>query len=80
MDFIVQQGCAICRSPAEVHHLLRGGRRMDHLHTIPLCPNHHRSGINCAEYVSRHPWKREFEKRYGTEWELWEQVKRLTAD
>jgi hypothetical protein len=30
--------------------------------------------------VSRHPWKKEFEKRYGTELELLEQVKTLVQE
>jgi len=51
---------------------------VDDLHTIPLCPNHHRLGVNSPEYVSRHPWKKEFERRYGTEWELFEKVKKLS--
>jgi hypothetical protein len=37
-------------------------------------------GVKNAEYVSRHPWKKEFEKRYGTEWELFEQVKKHAED
>lgn len=40
MDFIARQGCSICRSPAEVHHITKGGRRIDHLHSIPLCMMH----------------------------------------
>jgi len=36
---------------------------------------HHRSGHNTEEYVSRHPWKTEFERRYGTEMELYQQTK-----
>ena len=76
-----EMGCIVClnefdlRSPPDIHHILKNGQRVDDLHTIPLCPNHHRSGVNNADYVSRHPWKAEFEKRYGTEWDLFEQVK-----
>jgi hypothetical protein len=77
---LVDMGCIVClnemgvNSPPDIHHILKNGQRVDDLHTIPLCPNHHRSGVNNDEYVSRHPWKAEFEKRYGTEWELFEQV------
>jgi hypothetical protein len=28
-------------------------------------------------YVSRHPWKKEFEERYGSEWDLFKQVQEL---
>ena len=74
-------GCIVClnemniRSEPDIHHIHRNNRRVDDFHTIPLCPSHHRFGINNATAVSRHPWKREFEKRYGTEWELFEQTK-----
>ena len=75
-------GCIVClnefgvRSPPDIHHIHKNGnRRVDDYHTIPLCPNHHRSGVNNSMYVSRHPWKSEFEKRYGTEMELLEQVR-----
>ena len=77
-------GCIVCwnlygiRTPADIHHIHKNGnRRVDDFHTIPLCPNHHRSGLNTPECVSRHPWKKEFEKRYGNEWDLFEQVKEL---
>jgi hypothetical protein len=37
-------------------------------------------GENNQLLVSRHPWKKEFEKRYGTEWELLEQVQKLAQE
>lgn len=37
-DEIARTGCA-----AEVHHLLSGGYRIGHSHTIPLCSWHHRA-------------------------------------
>ena len=80
-------GCIVClnelgvKSPPDIHHIHKNGnRRVDDFHTIPLCPNHHRLGVNNEEYVSRHPWKKEFEKRYGSEWDLFEQVKRLVEE
>jgi hypothetical protein len=74
-------GCIVCRlngiySPADIHHILKNGRRQSDLETIPLCPVHHRGGINNEVAVSRHPYKREFEKRYGTEEYLHDQAKR----
>lgn len=73
MDWIVSYGCVACRldglgfrQPA-VHHILRGGRRIGHLHTLPLCdPGHHQGGQQFG-MVSRHPWKTRFEQRYGSE-------------
>ena len=66
-------GCIVCKiflrvhSECDVHHLVNGSRRKGHLEAIGLCPTHHRSGLNNVHVVSRHPWKREFESRYGTE-------------
>ena len=76
MRDIKSLGCIVCRmtgkgpTPADAHHILRSGRRIDDFHTIPLCGPHHRSGLNTEQVVSRHPWRREFEARYGTEEEL----------
>lgn len=76
MSDIVALGCIACYvqgflgTPAEVHHLLRGGRRIGHLHSIPLCsPGHHRNGDGVRK-ISRHPFKRRFEKAYGSEAQL----------
>lgn len=76
MDWIVSYGCVACHidghgfTPAAVHHILRGGQRIGHLFTIPLCdPGHHQGGQERG-MVSRHPWKARFEERYGAEGEL----------
>jgi len=82
LDLLEEMGCIVClnekgvRSPSDMHHIHKNGRRVDDFHTIPLCYWHHRSGANGEDCVSRHPWKKAFEKRYGSEWELYEQVKR----
>ena len=82
---VKELGCVICRNlslgetPADAHHILRSGRRIDDFHTIPLCELHHRSGVNSAEAVSRHPWKREFESKYGSEMSLLAQTIRELA-
>ena len=70
MNFLGAYGCVICHRPCEIHHLLSGGRRIGHLDSISLCMEHHRGGYNTESIVSRHPWKRAFEKRYGTEKQL----------
>ncbi len=76
MDAIVEHGCIACildghePRPTAVHHILRGGLRIGHLFTLPLCdPGHHQNGAQFG-MVSRHPNKAEFERRYGTEMEL----------
>lgn len=83
MNFIVVFGCIACRMdgvaprPTCVHHILRGGRRMGHLHTLGLCdPGHHQGGEPLG-LISRHPWRARFEAKYGTEEEL---LARLRAE
>jgi hypothetical protein len=81
MDRIVAFGCIACYrdvnpgQPAEVHHILSGGRRMGHLFTLPLCPGHHRDGAGVPGLVARHPHKARFELRYGPELFLLELVR-----
>ncbi len=81
MNAIAQMPCCVCgRFPVQVHHLLSGGRRIGHLHTIPLCVEHHAGGFNDARIVSRHPYKRAFEARYGTEQQLLERVRAMVKE
>lgn len=83
MAAIAQLGCIACRldgvapRPTAVHHILKGGRRLGHLFTLPLCdPGHHQNGAACG-FISRHPFKARFEARYGAEMELLEKVRSL---
>jgi len=81
-DRIRRLGCIVClgqgvHSECDLHHLLRGSRRINEDSVIGLCPMHHRSGLNTQEVVSRHPWRREFEARYGTEDELLQKTRML---
>ncbi len=78
---IVRHGCIACIKdghdprPTAVHHILRGGVRMGHLFSLPLCdPGHHQNGAPLG-LISRHPNKAAFEARYGTEWELLAELK-----
>lgn len=76
MDDIVRIGCCVCvrtglgATPGEVHHLLRGQRRIGHLFSICLCLSHHRANLNNDVVTSRHHYRVAFEVRYGTEQEL----------
>lgn len=86
MDSITQIGCIVClifegapNTPGAVHHLLRGGRRIDHLHTICLCdPGHHQNGH--PHKLSRHPYWARFERAFGTEEELLERTRALVRE
>jgi hypothetical protein len=83
MDKIVAYGCVACRMDGRgivapcVHHILRGGRRMGHLFTLPLCPGHHQDGTGLPGLIARHPYKARFEQRYGSEESL---LARLRAE
>ncbi len=86
MRVITQEiGCIACRraghgyTPAEVHHLKSGGRRVSHMASIPLCHRHHRGGAGTGDFVSRHPFKVRLEGHYGTESELLDHARRLVA-
>lgn len=76
MDRAQAFGCIVCylqqgaRTPAAIHHILSGGRRMGHLYTLPLCdPGHHQNSPTPLK-ISRHPDKARFDAAYGTELEL----------
>lgn len=73
MARIADMGCIACRkdgisSPASVHHIVQGNRRLGHLFTLPLCYLHHQG--DGREVPSVHFSKRTFVQRYGTELEL----------
>jgi hypothetical protein len=83
-NFICDYGCIVCHnekkiySPCEPHHLIDGmGSKKEHLRTIGLCPPHHRFGRNDAECVSFHPYKREWERRYGKQDVLLKQLQSI---
>lgn len=82
MDAIVRYGCIACvmdgqqPRPTAVHHILRGGRRIGHLFSLPLCdPGHHQNGAALG-LVSRHPFKARFELKYGAELDLLARLKK----
>lgn len=80
-------GCAACRKRghmryADAHHILDGGRRISHSHTIPLCSWHHKgmepgvSDQECENMLgpSLARSKRAFIAEFGTETELLEET------
>lgn len=72
---VVELGCIICQSPAEIHHCFTSmGCKKDDSEVIPLCPAHHRNG---GYGRALHAGKKAFEKTYGTEKELRDKTMRL---
>lgn len=82
-ESIRMMGCVVCwlqghpRTPAAVHHLIEGGRKISELHTIPLCePGHHQKGDGVIK-ISRHPTHARFTQAYGTDEYLLEATQQL---
>lgn len=74
---LVELGCIACikagsgyRAP-DIHHVLRGGRRIGHQATLPLCPEHHRFPSN-GKVVgpSLADGSKVFEAKWGTQKDL----------
>jgi hypothetical protein len=86
MGRVSSLGCIVCKihhrceTPAEIHHL--NGKTGDgcHFNVIPLCPTHHRGGVDTDFATSRHPYKARFESRYGTDEELLVKVCELLGE
>ncbi len=92
MERVRALGCCACAQfgliwlwPVEAHHLLSFGRRISHLHTICLCPPHHRRVpftlyqellIPAEARVSIASGSRAFARVYGSELDLWRGVQR----
>jgi hypothetical protein len=79
---IAELGCSLCRhlgsegTPAELHHIRRGGRRSD-APVIPLCPYHHRGTNTSIHGMGR----KRFEADYAiTEEQLLKQTLELISE
>lgn len=78
-DALAAMGCIVCGAHPEIHHL-RGhpwsgaGQRAGDEHTIPLCRGHHRGDSLLPGVVGYHESPAEFERQYGTQADLLEQV------
>jgi hypothetical protein len=83
MTKVAELGCIVCldqydiQSPAEIHHIEGRTQRGAHFLVLPLCFRHHREGNLTELDASRHPWKSDFEERYGTEQHLLGLVKEM---
>jgi hypothetical protein len=81
-SLVAALGCIVCRDMGmelgmvQLHHPYGRKREKEYI-VLPICFHHHQSGIKSELLVSLHPWKREFEARYGTEEELLIKVKEL---
>lgn len=80
MDRVMQLGCIICHNEdlhnteVEIHHIDGKTKQDCHFKVLPLCFRHHREGSYNDSWVSRHPFKKGFQARYGKEEDLLDQV------
>jgi len=89
MSQLKDMGCIVTRlsfgafAGADIHHLTKGGRRLGHMQTIPLCPWFHRAvpNIGLTPDAMRELYgpsmaegKRAFENAFGTEEYLLEET------
>lgn len=88
-DIIREIGCIVCLQgrgwcPPQIHHIEGCRTQEAHAKTIGLCYAHHMADQRIISYphyyISRHPNKKAFENRYGTEQELLEHQNSLIAE
>lgn len=88
-DIMREIGCIVChkaghKTPAQIHHIDGCKDQEAHSKTLALCIAHHMNdqirALMPSLYTSRHPNKKAFEERYGTEHELLEYQNQLIAE
>ncbi len=73
LDSVRAGGCIVCRlefdlySPCVPHHISGTTKEGVHFKSFGLCFGHHQEGSDKESHTSRHPWKAQFELRYGKE-------------
>lgn len=66
-------GCIACRiegaanNHCSIHHIDGRTKPGAHMNVLPLCGEHHQTG---GEGVAIHPFKRQWERKFGTQAEL----------
>lgn len=79
-------GCICCRIlshgyvPAELHHIVRGGRRLGHDESYPLCDYHHRGRGYPRGGPSLAHGRKPFEAFFGKEQDLKAAADNLLAE
>ena len=49
--WVAEDGCTICRKPAEAHHEPYGRGRKDHRYLVALCVYHHKDGTAGRHHI-----------------------------
>jgi hypothetical protein len=88
-DKLHRLGCICCKKAGsgyrapDIHHVLRGGRRIGHQATLPLCPEHHRyptsNSLNAGAVVgpSLADGSKKFEACWGSQLKLLAEVNEM---
>lgn len=69
-------GCIACRIDGNhnpvvsIHHIDGRTKPGAHERVLPLCAGHHQDGTGIPGLIAVHPWKRQFEQKYGSQYEL----------
>lgn len=80
-DKIAAVGCIAClhdgiyNPHVLLHHVDGRTKPGSHLRVLPLCGSHHQDDGSGA--IAVHPWKARFEREYGKQTELLEEVRLL---
>lgn len=61
----------------EVHHIVRGNKRLGHWYTLPLCRSHHRIRGVGGIFTSIADGSKAFTRVHGTELDLWLKVQHM---
>lgn len=76
-DRIASLGCIACHldgrwNPVVSIHHIDGRTKFDaHKKVLPLCAGHHQDGTGQdRSMIAVHPWKKQFERKYGTQMDL----------
>ncbi|WP_163835569.1 Ref family recombination enhancement nuclease [Spartinivicinus ruber] len=72
-------GCIACRQAGTfsnwvtIHHINSKKSNNGHWYVLPLCSGHHKhgEGHESLKWFAVHPFKENFERRYGTQHELY---------
>ena len=75
-DQLASLGCIACRIDSNhnpmvsIHHIDGRTKPGAHMRVLPLCAGHHQDGYGIPGLIAVHPYKRRFEDRYGSQYEL----------
>lgn len=82
-DRVASLGCIACRKDGiintwvSIHHCDGRTKPGAHRRVLALCAPHHQTGGEAAPSI--HPWKAQFEAKYGTQSQLMAETQRLLA-